>query len=97
VIEPVCHEVVRFGAWIRRRFGKRSERGTGSGITRRGPAENYNFKPTPEIQDFGTRVAHIVSANLRTCASLKGEQKAVSLNAASSRAEIAAAMKEAWD
>jgi hypothetical protein len=39
------------------------------------PEENYKFKPVPELQDFGTRVAHIVTANMRTCASLKGEQR----------------------
>ena len=61
------------------------------------PEENYKFKPVNEIQDFGTRVAHIVTSNLRTCASLKGEQKTVSLTATSSKAEIAAAMKDAWD
>ena len=61
------------------------------------PAENYNFKPTPELQDFGTRVAHIVGANMRTCASLKGEQKTVTLAATASKAEIVAGMKEAWD
>ena len=61
------------------------------------PEENYRFKPVPEVQDFGARVAHIVTANLRTCGTLKGEQKNVSLTATSSKAEIAAAMKDAWD
>lgn len=61
------------------------------------PEENYKFKPVSEIQDFGARVTHIVTSNMRTCASLKGEQKTVSLTAASSKAEIAAAMKDAWD
>jgi hypothetical protein len=61
------------------------------------PEEHYKFKPVNEIQDFGTRVAHIVTSNMRTCASLKGEQKTVSLTATSSKADIAAAMKDAWD
>jgi hypothetical protein len=61
------------------------------------PEEKYKYKPAPEIQDFGTRVAHIVTSNLRTCASLKGDQKTVSLTATSSKADIAAAMKDAWD
>jgi len=54
------------------------------------PEDNYKFKPVSEIQDFGARVAHIVTSN-------KGEQKTVSLTATSSKADIAAAMKEAWD
>lgn len=61
------------------------------------PEENYKFKPVSEIQDFGTRVAHIVTSDMRTCASLKGEQKTVTLTPTSSKAEIANAMKEAWD
>jgi len=61
------------------------------------PEDNYKFKPVSEIQDFGARVAHIVTSNMRTCANLKGEQKTVSLTATSSKADIAAAMKEAWD
>ncbi|HWE51175.1 MAG TPA: DinB family protein [Bryobacteraceae bacterium] len=61
------------------------------------PEAEYKFKPVPDIQDFGTRVAHIVTSNMRTCASLKGEQKTVSLTATSSKADIEAAMKEAWD
>lgn len=61
------------------------------------PQEDYGFKPTPELQDFGMRVSHIVGANMRTCGQLKGEQKSVSLPAGSSKADIAAAMKQAWE
>ena len=61
------------------------------------PEENYKYKPTPEIQDFGQRMAHIIGSDMRTCAALKGEQKNVSLNANSSKADIAAAMKEMSD
>jgi len=60
------------------------------------PEDSYKFKPVPEIQDFGTRVAHIVMSNMRTCATLKGEQKNVTLSATSSKADITAAMKDAW-
>jgi hypothetical protein len=61
------------------------------------PEENYKFRPVSEIQDFGARVAHIVTSNMRTCAMLKGEQKSLTLAATSSKADIAAAMKDAWD
>jgi hypothetical protein len=61
------------------------------------PEENYRFKPTPEIQDFGQRMAHVITFNMRACAQLKGEQKNVTLSATSSKAEIVAAMKEAND
>ena len=61
------------------------------------PEENYRFKPTPEMQDFGQRMAHVISFNMRGCAQVKGEQKAVTLAATASKAEIVAAMKEAND
>jgi hypothetical protein len=38
------------------------------------PAENYTFKPTPEIESFGQRVAHIAGANLFICQGVSGQQ-----------------------
>jgi len=61
------------------------------------PDENYSFKPTPEIQLFGQRMAHIIGANMRTCASLKGDQKNLTLSPTPAKAEIVAAMKQAND
>jgi hypothetical protein len=40
------------------------------------PAENYSFKPTPEIESFGQRVAHIAGANLFICEGVMGQQTA---------------------
>jgi hypothetical protein len=59
------------------------------------PEENYRFKATPEVQDFGQRIAHAVSFNMRGCATAKGEQKTVTFSAAPTKAEVLAAMKEA--
>src|SRR5436189_231910 len=61
------------------------------------PDENYRFKPTPEMQDFGQRMAHVVTFNMRGCATVKGEQKTVNVSdrGMPTRAEILAAMKEA--
>jgi DinB superfamily len=61
------------------------------------PDENYRFKPTPEIQDFGQRMAHVIGFNMRNCAQLKGDQKSVTFSAMPSKAEIVAAMKQAND
>lgn len=38
------------------------------------PAENYSFRPTPEIESFGQRVAHIAGANLFICQGVVGKQ-----------------------
>jgi hypothetical protein len=63
------------------------------------PDEDYRFKPTPEIQDFGQRMAHIISFNLRVCSTLAGHPKTanVSQNGMPTKADIVAAMKEAND
>jgi len=55
------------------------------------PAENYAFKPTPEIETFGQRVAHIAGANLSICQGMMGQQSALRprVDAASKPALIA--------
>lgn len=37
------------------------------------PAENYGFRPTPEIETFGQRLAHIGGANLFVCQGVLGQ------------------------
>jgi len=59
------------------------------------PEENYRFKPAPEMQDFGQRMAHVIGFNMRGCAQVTGEQKTVTLGPTPSKAEILAAMKDA--
>jgi hypothetical protein len=59
------------------------------------PEENYSFKPTPEMQSFGQRLGHVISFNMRGCAQVKGEQKALTITPTSSKADLLAAMKEA--
>ena len=58
------------------------------------PEENYRFKPTPELQDFGQRMAHAIQFMMRSCAQVKGDQKTVTFSAAPTKAEALAAMKE---
>ena len=60
------------------------------------PDDAYRFKPTPEMEDFGQRMAHEFSFNMRICAMLKGEQKSVNVSerGTPSKAEILAAIKE---
>lgn len=58
------------------------------------PEEHYRFKPTPEMADFGARMAHIITANMRGCATAKGETKPLTFSPAPTKAEVLAAMKE---
>jgi uncharacterized damage-inducible protein DinB len=60
------------------------------------PEENYGFKATPEVQSFGQRVAHIADSNLRTCAAIKGEQKAAGAASKTSKADLVAALAESF-
>jgi hypothetical protein len=58
------------------------------------PAENYSFKPVPEIESFGQRLAHIASANLFVCQGLLGRQTTRS-RPATSKPELIALLEEA--
>ena len=59
--------------------------------------ENYSFKPTPEVQSWAQRVAHIADSNARTCGAIKGEQKQLGAASKTSKADLVAAIKESFD
>jgi hypothetical protein len=60
------------------------------------PAENYSFKPVPEIESFGQRLAHIAGANLFVCQGVMGRQAAPRPGAAAtSKEELIALLKQA--
>jgi hypothetical protein len=58
------------------------------------PAEDYAFKPVPEIESFGQRVAHIGGANLRICQGVQGIDKPFARNTATSKADLVALLKQ---
>jgi hypothetical protein len=58
------------------------------------PAEYYSFKPSPEIETFGQRVAHIAGANFRVCEGINGRQNPPVRPSATSKPELIAALKE---
>ena len=59
------------------------------------PEENYRFKATPELQDFGQRMSHAIQMIMRGCTDVKGQPKVLSFSAAPTKVEALAAMKEA--
>jgi hypothetical protein len=59
------------------------------------PAESYGFQPTPEIESFGQRMAHIAGANLFICQGVMGRQAAFSRPKATSKPELIALLKQA--
>jgi hypothetical protein len=60
------------------------------------PAENYGFRPTPEVETFARRVAHIADANYSICSGLSGERKQLGAASKTSKAELVMAMKESF-
>jgi hypothetical protein len=58
------------------------------------PAEYYSFKPSPEIETFGQRVAHIAGANFRVCEGINGRRNPPGRPSVTSRTELIAALKE---
>jgi uncharacterized damage-inducible protein DinB len=59
------------------------------------PAKDYGFKPTPEIQSFGQRLAHIAGANLFICQGVMGGKATFSRPKATSKPELIALLKRA--
>ena len=41
------------------------------------PAADYGYKATPDVRTFGAVIAHVADTQMRTCASVVGEQKTV--------------------
>lgn len=60
------------------------------------PEDGYSFKPTPELQSFAERVAH-VAGQMGTCSGLTGERKPSPAAGKTSKADLVAALKESFD
>jgi hypothetical protein len=60
------------------------------------PAENYSFRPTPDVETFARRIAHIAEANMSVCTGLNGERKPLGAASKTSKAELVAALKESF-
>src|SRR5215467_5272224 len=60
------------------------------------PEDAYSFKPTPDVQSFGERVAHITN-QIGTCSSLTGERKQSQAAKKTAKADIVAALKASFD
>jgi hypothetical protein len=58
------------------------------------PAAEYSFRPVPEIETFGQRVAHIAGANLRICEGIAGRDTPFPRLATTSKTELVAALKK---
>ncbi|MGH3627285.1 MAG: DinB family protein [Sciscionella sp.] len=61
------------------------------------PADKYSFRPTPDVETFARRLAHIADANMSVCSGLNGERKPLSAASKTSKAELVAALKTSFD
>jgi hypothetical protein len=60
------------------------------------PEESYSFRPTPEVEAFGRRVAHIANGNYGTCTGLEGEGKSLNAQARTAKVDLIAALRESF-
>jgi len=60
------------------------------------PAEDYTFRPTPEVETFGRRVAHIAEANMSVCTGLNRERKSLGAAQKTSKDELVAALRQSF-
>jgi len=60
------------------------------------PEDAYTFKPTPEMQTFAERVAH-VAGQTGTCSGLTGERKPNPAQGKTSKADLVVALKASFD
>jgi uncharacterized damage-inducible protein DinB len=44
------------------------------------PAEDYAFKPTPQVRSFGALIGHVANANFFFCSQAKGEKSPATAN-----------------
>jgi DinB family protein len=61
------------------------------------PEENYSFKPSPEMESFAQRVAHIAGANLRICQGVAGIEQPAGATRPTSKADLVALLKKSSD
>lgn len=61
------------------------------------PAEDYDFKPTPEVRTFAELLAHIIDAQMGFCSAAKGEPRKINAASKTSKADLVAALKVSFD
>jgi hypothetical protein len=60
------------------------------------PEENYSFKPTADIRNFAQVLGHVAESQMRTCSAVIGAPKSIDAASKSSKADLIAALQEAF-
>ena len=61
------------------------------------PEDGYAFQPTAPERNFGGWVAHVADSEVRICSAIAGTTKNINAGAKTSKADLVAALKEAFD
>ncbi len=61
------------------------------------PAEDYDFKPTPQVRSFAQLLAHVIDAQMGFCSAAKGQPKKIDAASKTSKADLVAALKTSFD
>src|SRR5581483_308160 len=62
------------------------------------PAENYEYKPVPEIRSFAALMVHIADAQMRTCTAINsGTAKSTDAGQKTGKEDVVAALKASFD
>jgi hypothetical protein len=60
------------------------------------PEDQYDFKPTPEMQSFKERIAHIAVSNMGPCSALNGAPKSIDAKTLKTKADTVSALKDSF-
>ncbi|MBI1787875.1 MAG: DinB family protein [Acidobacteria bacterium] len=60
------------------------------------PAEQYDFKASPDVRTFGQLVAHVADAQTRTCSTIKGQPKPGDAASKTAKADLVAALQASF-
>ncbi len=60
------------------------------------PAEDFGFKPTPDVRSFAEVLNHISDSQMRTCAAVAGDQKTPNAAGKTSKADVMAALNDSF-
>ena len=61
------------------------------------PAEDYDFKPTPQVRSFAQLLAHVIDAQMGFCSAAKGQPRKIDAASKTSKADLVAALKASFD
>ena len=60
------------------------------------PADKYGYRPTPDVETFARRIAHIADANMNVCTGINGERKPLNASSKTTKAELVDALKQSF-